>query len=96
MHRVPRSIGSWAVSYTPLDTPPASGKEYVEELEAKMQEIGVGEVASVMGRYYAMDRDNRWDLSLIHICCNETIFICNLSIDKRNVEVTSYKNFFTL
>ena len=43
------------------DTPPASGKEYVEELEAKMKEIGVGEVASVMGRYYAMDRDNRWD-----------------------------------
>ena len=43
------------------DTPPASGKGYVEELEAKMKEIGVGEVVSVMGRYYAMDRDNRWD-----------------------------------
>ena len=43
------------------DTPPASGKEYVTELEAKMKEIGVGEVATVMGRYYAMDRDNRWD-----------------------------------
>ena len=43
------------------DTPPESGKEYVEELVAKMQEIGVGEVATVMGRYYAMDRDNRWD-----------------------------------
>ena len=43
------------------DTPPASGKEYVEELEAKMAEIGVGQVATVMGRYYAMDRDNRWD-----------------------------------
>ena len=43
------------------DTPPASGKEYVEELEAKMKEIGVGEVATVAGRYYAMDRDNRWD-----------------------------------
>ena len=43
------------------DTPPASGKEYVEELEAKMKEIGVGQVATVMGRYYAMDRDNRWD-----------------------------------
>ena len=43
------------------DTPPASGKDYVEELVAKMQEIGVGEVATVMGRYYAMDRDNRWD-----------------------------------
>lgn len=43
------------------DTPPASGKEYVEELTARMEEIGVGEVASVMGRYYAMDRDNRWE-----------------------------------
>ena len=43
------------------DTPPASGKDYVAELEAKMKEIGVGEVASVSGRYYAMDRDNRWD-----------------------------------
>ena len=43
------------------DTPPASGKEYVEQLAAKMQEIGVGQVATVMGRYYAMDRDNRWD-----------------------------------
>ena len=43
------------------DTPPASGKEYVEELEAKMKEIGVGQVATVAGRYYAMDRDNRWD-----------------------------------
>lgn len=43
------------------DTPPASGKGFVAELEAKMAEIGVGKVASVMGRYYAMDRDNRWD-----------------------------------
>jgi len=43
------------------DTPPASGKDYVQELTHKMQELGVGEVASVMGRYYAMDRDNRWD-----------------------------------
>lgn len=43
------------------DTPPASGKDYVQQLSDKMQEIGVGEIASVMGRYYAMDRDNRWD-----------------------------------
>ena len=43
------------------DTPPASGKSYVEALEAKMKELGVGRVASVSGRYYAMDRDNRWD-----------------------------------
>lgn len=43
------------------DTPPASGKDYVAELEAKMAEIGVGKVASLSGRYYAMDRDNNWD-----------------------------------
>ena len=43
------------------DTPPSSGKEFVEALEAKMKEIGVGEVASVTGRYYAMDRDNNYN-----------------------------------
>ena len=43
------------------DTPPASGKEYVEALEAKMAELGVGKVATVQGRFYAMDRDKRWD-----------------------------------
>ena len=43
------------------DTPPESGKGFVEQLEAKMEEIGVGEVASVSGRYYAMDRDNNYD-----------------------------------
>ena len=43
------------------DTPPASGRDFVAALEEKMAEIGVGKVASVMGRYYAMDRDNRWD-----------------------------------
>ncbi len=43
------------------DTPPASGKDYIEQLESKMKEIGVGTVASLSGRYYAMDRDNNWD-----------------------------------
>ncbi len=43
------------------DTPPASGKGYVEQLEAEMAKIGVGEVAVVSGRYYAMDRDNNYD-----------------------------------
>ena len=43
------------------DTPPTSGKEFVAELEKEMAKIGVGKVASVMGRFYAMDRDNRWD-----------------------------------
>ncbi len=43
------------------DTAPTSGKGFIEELEAKMKEIGVGQIASVIGRYYVMDRDNRWD-----------------------------------
>ena len=43
------------------DTPPASGKGFVEDLEHEMEKIGVGEVASVTGRYYAMDRDNNYD-----------------------------------
>ena len=43
------------------DTPPASGKDYVQQLEDKMKEIGVGRIASLSGRYYAMDRDNNWD-----------------------------------
>ncbi|MBO6137373.1 MAG: 2,3-bisphosphoglycerate-independent phosphoglycerate mutase, partial [Lachnospiraceae bacterium] len=43
------------------DTPPESGKDFVAELEAKAKEIGVGEVATVSGRYYAMDRDNNYD-----------------------------------
>lgn len=43
------------------DVPPESGKGYMEQLCAKLEEIGVGQVATVMGRYYAMDRDNRWE-----------------------------------
>ena len=43
------------------DVPPSSGKHYVEQLQAKMQQLGVGKIASVMGRYYAMDRDKNWD-----------------------------------
>ena len=43
------------------DVPPASGKGYVEKLVEKCKEVGVGQVATVMGRYYAMDRDKRWD-----------------------------------
>ena len=43
------------------DTPPASGKGYAQDLEAEMKKIGVGEIATVMGRYYAMDRDNNYD-----------------------------------
>ena len=43
------------------DVPPTSGKDFVCELYNKCKEIGVGEIATIMGRYYAMDRDNRWE-----------------------------------
>ncbi len=43
------------------DTPPTHGVEYLAALQQKIQEVGVGKMATVMGRYYAMDRDNRWD-----------------------------------
>ena len=43
------------------DVPPSSGKGFVEQVDAKLKEIGVGKIATVMGRYYAMDRDNRYE-----------------------------------
>ena len=43
------------------DTPPTSAVDYIKKLEEKMNEIGVGKIATVFGRYYAMDRDNRWE-----------------------------------
>ena len=43
------------------DVPPSSGKHFVEQLQAKIQQLGVGQIATVMGRFYAMDRDKRWD-----------------------------------
>jgi 2,3-bisphosphoglycerate-independent phosphoglycerate mutase len=43
------------------DTPPTSGPDYLERLEALIQEAGVGEITTLCGRYWAMDRDHRWD-----------------------------------
>ena len=43
------------------DVPPSSGKGYVEQLDEELAKIGVGKIATVMGRYYAMDRDNRFE-----------------------------------
>lgn len=43
------------------DVPPTSGRDFIAALEQKMNEIGIGHIATVMGRYYAMDRDNRWE-----------------------------------
>jgi len=43
------------------DSPPNSGIDYIRQIESRLAEIGVGRIASVSGRYWAMDRDNRWD-----------------------------------
>jgi len=43
------------------DTPPSSGLSYLMQLEEKIREIGVGQIATICGRYYAMDRDKRWE-----------------------------------
>lgn len=43
------------------DVAPSSGKEFIEKTEEMMKEIGVGKIATINGRYYAMDRDNRWE-----------------------------------
>jgi 2,3-bisphosphoglycerate-independent phosphoglycerate mutase len=43
------------------DTPPQSGGDYLAQLEAEIGKIGAGKIATIMGRYYAMDRDNRWE-----------------------------------
>ena len=43
------------------DVPPSSAADYIKECMDKLEKIGVGKIATVMGRYYAMDRDNRWE-----------------------------------
>ncbi|MBQ4403806.1 MAG: 2,3-bisphosphoglycerate-independent phosphoglycerate mutase [Selenomonadaceae bacterium] len=43
------------------DVPPSSAAEFLADLEAKIKEIGAGQIATISGRYYAMDRDKRWD-----------------------------------
>jgi 2,3-bisphosphoglycerate-independent phosphoglycerate mutase len=43
------------------DTPPSSAEKYVSAMQEKCREIGVGEIATIVGRYYAMDRDKRWE-----------------------------------
>ena len=43
------------------DVPPASAADYIDQLNAKLAELGCGKLATVMGRFYGMDRDNRWE-----------------------------------
>lgn len=51
------------------DVPPDSGIEYIRQLEAKIREIGAGQIATVEGRYYGMDRDNRWEREKLAYDC---------------------------
>lgn len=76
------------------DTPPDSGINYLKELQSKIQEIGVGKIATVMGRYYGMDRDNRWERTeLAYKAMTEGIGqICSNPIE---AIAESYKNNIT-
>ncbi|MBD5559196.1 MAG: 2,3-bisphosphoglycerate-independent phosphoglycerate mutase [Clostridia bacterium] len=51
------------------DVPPDSGIEYIKQLEEKIKEIGAGQIATVQGRYYGMDRDNRWEREKLAYDC---------------------------
>ncbi len=76
------------------DTPPDSGAGYVAQLEEKMRDIGVGEIASVMGRYYAMDRDKRWD----RVSEAYHAMVCGMGEKAENAEqciLTSYEKGIT-
>ncbi len=62
------------------DTGPFTGMNYVKQIEAKCKELGVGKVASICGRYYAMDRDNRWERV-------EKAYACLTGIHARKLEL---------
>ena len=62
------------------DTGPFTGKQFVSEIEARCAELGVGKVASVCGRYFAMDRDNRWERV-------EKAYACLTGIHARKLEL---------
>ena len=76
------------------DVSPYSAKDDLRDLEAKMKEIGVGEIATVSGRYYAMDRDNRWErIELAYD--NMTLGIGEEADDLVKYVEDSYKNEVT-
>lgn len=73
------------------DTLPDVALNYLEKLQIKLEKIGFGKIASIMGRYYAMDRDNRWDRVK---CAYDTIVNKENLIDKKISDVLkdSYSN----
>lgn len=71
------------------DTPPKSACKYVEEIEKEMKEVGVGEIATIGGRYYVMDRDNRWDR--VEIAYNQ---LFNGEGEKANSAIEAIENSY--
>ncbi len=69
------------------DTSPNGGKTYCSELEKKMETIGKGQIASIIGRYFAMDRDNRWE---------RTEKALNLLLKGTGRQVSDYKEVFDI
>lgn len=78
---VERGVKTWVHVFADgRDTAPQSAKQYVEDLENYMAEIGGGRIASITGRFFAMDRDNRWDRiekAYNNVCCAQTDFEAN-------------------
>ena len=75
------------------DSPPKSGETIVKQLEEKMKQMGIGKIASVIGRYYAMDRDRRWERT-------EQAYLCltkGLNINSSSLKIIedSYNNGVT-
>jgi 2,3-bisphosphoglycerate-independent phosphoglycerate mutase len=71
------------------DSPPNSGAGYLRDIETKMSEIGIGQVATVMGRFYAMDRDKRWDrVQTAYDCLTQAVG--NTAVSAAQAIQTSY------
>jgi len=76
------------------DTPPDSGVKYIKELQEKIKEIGIGEISTIMGRYYGMDRDTRWDRTeKAYLAITEGVGVH--SSDPIDAVTTSYRNKIT-
>jgi len=67
------------------DTPPDSGREFLERLQSEIDKIGVGKIATICGRFYAMDRENRWTRT-------EEAF--NLIASAKGVRIDNFENAF--
>lgn len=76
------------------DTPVNVGVEYISKLEEKISQIGIGKIATISGRYYAMDRDNRWDR--VKLAYDAMVYgIGSRKIDPKEVARESYLNAIT-